>query len=195
MARNRELMAVAALGAGKHVFCEQTAAYTLPDCERIVKAVKRTGKSYMMGENYCYFHYVREWKKLVDQGKLGHIYYAEGEYVHEIIDLLVNEQTGQYYWRHERPPIWYCAHTLGPILMLMDDRVAKGFNTLFLELLDDAHIPSVDAYGEAAFSPATDITRPVEAYWKHAEAVLEEAEDIRAVNGEDFPSLHRGQRT
>ena len=62
------------------------------------------------------------------------------------------------------------------VRMLMDDRVAKGFNTLFLELLDDARIPSIDGYGHTAFNPETDITRPVEAYWKHADAVLEEAE-------------------
>ncbi len=125
---------VKALESGKHVLCEQTAAYTVADCERIVEAVKRTGLTYMMGENYCYFHYVREWRKIVSSGALGKIYYAEGEYIHEIIDLLVDAETGGYYWRHERPPIWYCAHTLGPLLMLMDDRVVKacglttGFN-------------------------------------------------------------------
>ncbi len=62
------------------------------------------------------------------------------------------------------------------VRMLMDDRVAKGFNTLFLELLDDERIPSIDGYGHTAFNPETDITGPVEAYWKHADAVLEEAE-------------------
>jgi len=112
--------------AGKHVLCEQTAAYTVEDCERIVEAVKRTGRTYMMAENYCYFHYVREWKKLVAQGKLGDLFYAEAEYVHEIENLLLNEATGEYYWRHERPPIWYCAHCLGPLLTLMDDRIVKA---------------------------------------------------------------------
>ncbi len=127
---------IRALEAGKHVLCEQTMAYTVPDCRRIVAAVKRARRTYMMAENYCYFHYVREWQKLVEAGKLGKIFYAEGEYLHEIIDLLVNAKTGKYYWRHERPPIWYCAHTLGPLLMLMQDRIVKacglttGFNKM-----------------------------------------------------------------
>ena len=112
--------------SGKHVLCEQTAAYTMEECEAIVTAVKRTGMTYMMAENYCYFHYVREWRKLIEQGKLGQIFYAEGEYIHEIINLLVDPKTGGYYWRHERPPIWYCAHTLGPLLLLMDDRIVKA---------------------------------------------------------------------
>ena len=60
--------------------------------------------------------------------------------------------------------------------MLMDDRVAKGFNTLFLELLDDSRIPSLDGYGNAAFQTDTDITQPVEAYWEYAEQIVEEAE-------------------
>ena len=114
---------IKALQAGKHVMCERTAAYTVADCDAIVQAVKQSGKVYMMAENYCYFHYVRQWRDLVGQGKLGPIFYAEAEYVHEIENLLINAETGEYYWRHERPPIWYCAHTLGPLLTLMDDRI------------------------------------------------------------------------
>lgn len=117
---------LAALESGKHVLCEQTAAYTLADCERLVHTVRRTGKVYMMAENYCYFHYIREWKKLIEQGKLGKIIHAEGEYLHEIVDLLIDPQTGKRHWRYPRAPIWYCAHCLGPLLTLMDDRVVKA---------------------------------------------------------------------
>ncbi len=46
------------------------------------------------------------------------------------------------------------------VRMLMDDRVAKSFNGLVLEVLDDSRIPS--RYGNAAFQTATDITRPVD---------------------------------
>lgn len=127
---------VKALESGKHVLCEQTVAYTVKECEKALKAVKKSGRSYMMAENYCYFHYIREWKKIVDAGKLGKIYYAEGEYIHEIVNLLVDRNTGKFFWRNERPPIWYCAHTLGPVLTLMNDRivgacgVTSGFNAM-----------------------------------------------------------------
>ena len=117
---------VAALEAGKHVLCEQTVAYTVEDCARVVEAVKKSGLCYMMGENYCYFHYARKWKEIVEAGKIGEIYYAEGEYIHEILDLLRDPETGEFFWRHDRPPIYYCAHTLGPILTLMNDRIVKG---------------------------------------------------------------------
>jgi hypothetical protein len=62
------------------------------------------------------------------------------------------------------------------VRMLMDDRLAKGFNTLFLEILDDSRIPSQDGYGNVAFQPDTDITKPVEAYWRYAEQVMDETE-------------------
>ena len=117
---------IRSLEAGKHVLCEQTAAYTVEDCGRVVQAVKRAGKVYMMAENYAYFHYVREWKRMISEGKLGEIFYAEGEYLHEITSLLIDPKTGQQRWRAERPAIWYCAHCLGPLLMLMDDRVVKA---------------------------------------------------------------------
>ena len=117
---------IAALEAGKDVLCEQTAAYTVDECEQIVEAVKRTGRGYMMAENYCYFHYVREWRKLTEAGKLGTIFHAEAEYIHEIENLLIDEETGGYFWRHERPPIWYCAHCLGPLLTLMEDRIVAA---------------------------------------------------------------------
>jgi len=117
---------IQSLESGKHVLCEQTAAYTLGECERIVEAVKRAGLTYMMAENYCYFHYIRQWHDLIRQGKLGGVFYAEAEYVHEIEDLLIDRGTGAYHWRHERPPIWYCAHCIGPLLMLMDDRIVQA---------------------------------------------------------------------
>lgn len=119
-------MSVKAMEAGKHVLCEQTAAYSIADCQAIIDTARRTGKTYMMAENYSYFHCVLEWKKLIDAGKLGKIYHAEGEYIHEIVDLLVDPATGQRRWRYPRAPIWYCGHSLGPLLFLMNDRVVKA---------------------------------------------------------------------
>lgn len=65
---------------------------------------------------------------------------------------------------------------IADVRRIMDDRKAKGFNTLFLELLDDSDIRSRDAHGNVPFDPPLDITRPVEAFWKYADDVLEEAE-------------------
>ncbi len=118
--------AIAAMEAGKHVLSEVTAAYTLDDCQRLVDALRRTGQVYMMAENMCYLHYIRQWREWIARGRLGDIFYAEGEYIHNIQHLLRNEGSGEAYWRIERPPIYYCSHSLGPLLMLMDDRVVQA---------------------------------------------------------------------
>jgi hypothetical protein len=65
---------------------------------------------------------------------------------------------------------------LEDVRAIMDDRVVKGFNTLFLETVDDSNFPSRDGYGNVAFFPDDDITKPVDAYWKYGEQVMEEAE-------------------
>jgi hypothetical protein len=63
---------------------------------------------------------------------------------------------------------------LEDVRRVLEDRKAKGFNTLFLEILDDSRLPSRDAYGNVAFQPELDITKPVEAYWQYADTVMDE---------------------
>jgi len=117
---------IAALEAGKHVLCEVTAASTIEDCFRIIETVERTGRTYMMAENTIYFHFMQTWKKWVRDGLFGTIFYAEGDYVHEIRDRIIDPSTGQAYWRDRRPPLHYCSHSLGPLLEMMDDRIVRA---------------------------------------------------------------------
>lgn len=115
-----------ALEADKHVLCEVTAATTVEDCFRIIKAVERTGKIYMMAENTVYFHFLHEWKLQAREGLFGTVFHAEGEYLSKIRQMVVDPVTGEKYWRNDRPPLHYCSHSLGPILEIMDDRIVKA---------------------------------------------------------------------
>lgn len=117
---------IKALESGKHVLSEVTAATSIEDCGRIVAAVKRSDLTYMMAENCCYFHFIREWKVWVEQGRIGDIFYAEAEYIHALPEMIYNKETGERAWRADRPPIYYCTHSLGPLLFLMNDRVVKA---------------------------------------------------------------------
>jgi predicted dehydrogenase len=56
---------------------------------------------------------------------LGRIFYAECEYIHNIQHLLVDEASGESFWRRQRPAIQYCTHSLGPILQIMDDAIVQ----------------------------------------------------------------------
>ncbi len=112
---------VDAIEAGCHVLSEVTAASTLEGCERIWNAVRTHDRKYMMAENCCYMHFAQEWKAMADAGKLGDIYYAEADYVHEIRNLVIDAVTGEEKWRVHRAPLHYCSHSLGPILQMMPD--------------------------------------------------------------------------
>ena len=118
---------VKAIQAGKHVFSEVTAADTLEGCMKIYETVKSSDRKYMLAENYIYLDYIQRWKKYIDDGRIGRIHYAEAEYVHDIRHLLVDDKTGESFWRTYRPPIHYCSHCLGPILFLTgDDYIVKA---------------------------------------------------------------------
>lgn len=87
---------------------------------------------------------------------------------------LVDSSDKPYFVMGDTP--WFLQRLrLEDVRYVMDDRKKKGFNTLFLEILDDSRLPSRDAYGNVAFEPELDITRPVESYWRYADAVMEEA--------------------
>ena len=65
--------AVAALNAGKHVFCEKPLATTLGDCLAMRKAWERKGMKFSVGFTLRYSPHYRKIKQLVDAGKVGKI--------------------------------------------------------------------------------------------------------------------------
>ena len=125
-----------ALEAGKAVLSEVPAAHTLADAQRIVDAVARTGQFYMLGENCNYYGYIRDWKRMLDDGTLGEVVHAEGEYVHDIRSITWGDSRGHRFnpkdagsrpdaaptWRAAYHPIRYITHSLGPLLWLLADR-------------------------------------------------------------------------
>ena len=115
-------MSVMALESGKHVLSEVPAATDLKQCFQLVEAVRGSGKKYMMAENYIYMKDVRLIKSLVDAGLFGDIYFAEGEYLHDLRWL--NEiTTWRRKWQAARNGLTYPTHALGPLLYWFDDRV------------------------------------------------------------------------
>ncbi|NLE14199.1 MAG: Gfo/Idh/MocA family oxidoreductase [Clostridiales bacterium] len=115
-----------ALDAGKHVMSEVIVATTLEDIGRIRDAIKRSGKTYMMLENYCYIRPLLIIENLVRQGKFGEIYYAESDYLKDFQEYNPNFpniggwRQKTYFGRRGHP---YITHTLGPLLNIMKERV------------------------------------------------------------------------
>jgi predicted dehydrogenase len=116
---------IAALERGIHVLCEVTAAVDLDQCRRLVAACSQSDSLYMMGENYRYHREVQIVDQLVKAGLFGKLYYAEGEYLHEIRWEQLNTPWRRR-WLTGTDGVTYGTHSLGPILKWMnDDRVER----------------------------------------------------------------------
>jgi predicted dehydrogenase len=125
--------AISALDAGKHVLSEVTATYTLDECWDLIAAVKRSGRTYMMAENYCYIESVLQVQNMVERGVFGDITYASGSYIHDCRNLLFTPE-GDLTWRgilrRDIPPAnGYPTHSLGPIARWLDINRSDFFQT------------------------------------------------------------------
>lgn len=116
--------AIMALERDVHVLCEVTAGVSIEECRDLVRAARRSKAVYMMAENCTYLKPVVLVKELVRRGLFGEVYYAEGEYLHELKEL--NEVTRwRRRWQTGVDGVTYPTHSLGPILQWMGDRVER----------------------------------------------------------------------
>ncbi len=109
--------AIKAMEAGMDVVSECTASSTLKECVELVEAVERTGKKYMLAENYPFMTPNLEMERLASGGTLGTFIYAEGEYNHASNEHDLKVLTpGKYHWRAWMPRTYYVTHAMGPIM-------------------------------------------------------------------------------
>lgn len=91
--------AVAALDAGKHVFCEKPLASTAEDCVEILRACTRNpGRHFAIGFNLRFSPFYQKMRRMLEDGCIG-----------EIISLEFNETTSPNHgaamhgnWRRHR---------------------------------------------------------------------------------------------
>ena len=117
--------AIAALEKGIHVLSEVPAGISVEECRRLVGACQRSSAIYMMGENFAYTRPNQMVKEIVRRGLLGTLYYAEGEYLHDLKRR--NEVTRwRRTWQTGINGVTYGTHSLGPVLQWMaGDRVVR----------------------------------------------------------------------
>jgi len=122
-AHNHAPFAIKALEAGKHVMSETLTCKTLGEAAALARAVEKTGKIYMFAENYAYFAYVQEMRRLYQAGEIGEVQYAEGEYNHPFDSRSYNMiAPGINHWRNHIPPTYYPTHAMSPIMYVTDTR-------------------------------------------------------------------------
>lgn len=129
--------AIAALQAGKHVMSEVTAGVTMDELWWLIENVEQSGKVYMLAENYCYMPDNQLILSLVKNGKLGEVYYGEGEYLHNCQSLVTynygmhqNGKTSwRKYWQYGKRGSFYPTHSIGPVMQWFGDEKIEKITT------------------------------------------------------------------
>lgn len=132
-----------ALQTGKHTCCEVPLTFSIEDCWKVVLMVEKTGLKFQLQEQTRYLPHILAWKKMVEEGTLGKIVFAEGQYIgfYNFVYNFWDPDTGEYpgfeyarknpnkvkkTWReYMQHPIYYLPHELSALLSILNDRVVK----------------------------------------------------------------------
>lgn len=109
-----------ALEAGKHVYSAVPMALAVDEIAAIVSLVEQTGLVYMMGETSYYNPAVVWARTQLAAGAFGRIFYAEGDYVHDMDNgfYAAYQFSGGEGWKATAsyPPMLYPTHAVGGVL-------------------------------------------------------------------------------
>ena len=111
--------AVKAMRHGKHVISETISNVTMAQGVELCRVKEETGKTYALLENYPYFKTNLEMKRLYEEGTMGSLVYAEGEYAHPMSKEEQNSLApGERHWRNWTPRTYYITHALAPLMQM-----------------------------------------------------------------------------
>ncbi len=90
-------MAIAALEAGKHVWCEKPMAVGYADAERMVAAARASGRVTALGYNYIQNPVIRHIRKLLEEGAIGPVNHVR----FEMDEDFMADPAAPFSWRSE----------------------------------------------------------------------------------------------
>ncbi|MGH6760275.1 MAG: Gfo/Idh/MocA family protein [Phyllobacterium sp.] len=90
-------MAIAALEAGKHVWCEKPMATVLADAGKMLDAARESGKMAILGYNYIQNPAIREIRSLLADGAIGQVNHLRIEMDEDFMAA----PEALFYWKHE----------------------------------------------------------------------------------------------
>jgi predicted dehydrogenase len=91
-------MALAALAAGKHVYCEKPLALDIEESAAVAEAARRAGVCNAIGFNYICNPMVQAARDLIQEGEIGEVVGFSGQYIE---DYMCDPRT-PFTWRCER---------------------------------------------------------------------------------------------
>lgn len=89
--------AIMALEAGKHVLSEIPMALTIAECATIVALAARRGLKYHLGNQVRFAPCLHDVQRLIADGAFGEVFYGEGEYLHDMGDIVADRPAD--HWR------------------------------------------------------------------------------------------------
>jgi predicted dehydrogenase len=90
-------MAIAALEAGKHVWCEKPMAVGFAEAKRMEAAARASGRVAILGYNYIQNPMVRQIGELIDSGAIGRINHVRIE----MDEDFMADPEAHFYWKSE----------------------------------------------------------------------------------------------
>lgn len=90
-------MAIAALRAGKHLWCEKPMAPAFSEAEAMLAAAQETGRAAVLGYNYIQSPGIRHIKRLIDEGVIGAVNHLRVE----MDEDFMADPDALFYWRNE----------------------------------------------------------------------------------------------
>jgi len=115
------------MNAGKHVISAVPAAMSIDECEQLLDAKLRTGRTYMMAETSYYRYYTTAARQLYQQGRFGELFYSEVEYYHppDAGSAARAIYKGKRTWRYGLPPMLYPTHSTGFLIGVTKERFTE----------------------------------------------------------------------
>ena len=112
--------AIKCLNKGIHVISECISNGTMAEGVELFEAASKSKAIYFLSENYPQMAMNLEMQKICNDGTLGKIVYAEGEYNHPGDPKDSSFQKSYTYfphhWRNYLPKTYYITHSLGPLM-------------------------------------------------------------------------------
>ena len=90
-------MAIAALEAGKHIWCEKPMASSLADAERMLAAARASGRAAVLGYNYIQNPAIRLMRRILEEGQIGEVNHVRME----MDEDFMADPEALFYWKSE----------------------------------------------------------------------------------------------
>ncbi len=121
--------AIQALRAGKHVYSAVPAAITLEELDELIRTVKETGLTYMLGETSYYRAQTIYCRNRFVKGDFGKFVYGEGQYYHDMSHYFYPpfyRSNGDEWKKYASfPPMLYPTHSVSHVLGVTFSRMTE----------------------------------------------------------------------